>query len=32
LRKTIKKKYEENFGRDSGIKKDRRRKFRKIAL
>ena len=32
MRETIKKMWEENFGRDSGRKKDVKRKFRKIAL
>jgi hypothetical protein len=29
---TIKKRWKENFGRDSGRKKDMGRKFRKIAI
>jgi hypothetical protein len=32
VRETIKKMWEENFGRDSGRKKDVGRKFRKIAI
>jgi hypothetical protein len=32
VRETIKKMWEENFGRDSGRKKDMGRKFKKIAL
>ena len=32
VRETIKKTWEENFGRDSGRKKDVERKIRKIAL
>jgi hypothetical protein len=32
VRETIKNTWEENFGRDSGRKKDVGRKFKKIAL